>query len=134
MTGVKGIIKHVLGKPLFPGAVLCLALLAGCSSPSKTVNLKIHSQPEGAYIVYRLQGDEAPCAGEWIYLGTTPFRGVRHFDKGRLEELGKITLRVMRPGYLDQVREWDGAAFWEEAEGKGVIFWTPELVPQRPSE
>jgi hypothetical protein len=113
--------------------ICCLcasALLAGCSSPTKTVRMKIHSEPEGAYIVYKVTGPEVPCAGEWIYLGNTPFRGVHQFDKERLEDAGKITIKVMRQGYTDQIIEWDGPGFWEEAEEKGVIFWTPELIPE----
>ncbi len=112
-------------------AALSLSLLGGCSSVTRTVNLKIHSQPEGAYIVYKVDGDKTSCGNEWVYLGTTPYRGVRTFDRDELEKINRLTLKVMRPGYLDQIREWDGPSFWEEAEGKGVIFWTPEMIPQK---
>jgi len=107
-----------------------LLVLSGCSSPTKTVRMKIHSEPEGAYIIYKVSGSEMPCAGKWIYLGNTPYRGVHQFNEDELEEAGKITLKVMRPGYLDQIMEWDGPGFWEEVESKGVIFWTPELIPE----
>jgi hypothetical protein len=110
---------------------LCVfILLQGCSSATKTVKLKIHSEPEGAYIVYKVKGAEIPCAGEWIYLGNTPFRGIHQFSEDQLEDADKITLKVMRQGYTDQIIEWSGPAFWEEAETKGVIFWTPELIPE----
>ena len=111
----------------------CMALfmLSGCSSATKTVRMKIHSEPEGAYIVYKISGtEEIPCAGKWIYLGNTPYRGVHRFNEEELEEADKITLKVMRPGYMDQIMEWDGPGFWEEVETKGVIFWTPELIPE----
>jgi len=114
--------------------VLCglfvFSLLQGCSSATKTVKMKIHSEPEGAYIVYKVTGAEIPCAGEWIYLGNTPFRGIHQFSEDQLEDADKITLKVMRQGYTDQIIEWSGPAFWEEAEAKGVIFWTPELIPE----
>lgn len=105
-------------------------LLTGCSSPTKTVRIKINSQPEGAHVVYRMTGEDLPCQGQWIYLGNTPLRGVRHFNEGQLKKTEKITLKVIQNGYLDQVIEWDGPGFWEEAEGRGVIFWTPEMIPQ----
>ena len=107
-----------------------LLVIAGCSSATKTVKLKIHSQPEGAYIVYKVSGAEIPCSGKWIYLGNTPFRGVHQFNEDDLEDADKITLKVMRQGYSDQIIEWDGPGFWDEAEEKGVIFWTPELIPE----
>jgi hypothetical protein len=107
-----------------------LLVLSGCSSPTKTVRMKIHSEPEGAYIVYKVSGSEVDCAGKWIYLGNTPYRGIHQFNEDELEEAGKITLKVMRPGYLDQIMEWDGPGFWDEVESKGVIFWTPELIPE----
>ena len=117
------------GKAVFLIAA-ALLVLSGCSSPTKTVRMKIHSEPEGAYIIYKVSGTKMPCAGKWIYLGNTPYRGVHQFNEDELEEAGKITLKVMRPGYLDQIMEWDGAGFWEEVETKGVIFWTPELIPE----
>ncbi len=107
-----------------------LALVSGCSSSVRTVRFKVNSEPEGAHVVYRVLGEDIPCQGQWIYLGNTPLRSVRQFSDEQLEKVGKITLKVMRRGYYDQVREWDGPSFLEEAEGRGVIFWTPELVPQ----
>lgn len=113
------------------GCVICLSVFFfGCASPIKTVRMKIHSEPEGAYIVYKLSGPKAPCAGDWIYLGNTPFRGVHQFDKEQFDDVSKITFKVMHRGYSDQVIEWDGPGFWEEAEEKGLIFWTPELIPE----
>ncbi len=107
-----------------------LVLSTACSPTVRTVRFKVNSEPEGAHVVYRVLGDDVPCQGQWIYLGNTPLRSVRQFSDDQLEHIGRITLKVMRRGYYDQVREWDGPSFLEEAEGKGVIFWTPELVPQ----
>ena len=120
------------GSSLIPCVFLLavLLVLSGCSSPMKTVRMKIHSEPEGAYVVYKVSGTEMPCANQWIYIGNTPYRGVHQFNEDALEEAGKITLKVMRPGYMDQIMEWDGPGFWEEVESKGVIFWTPEMIPE----
>ncbi len=123
-------IKGAVNKFFLLAGLLALVMLTGCSSATKTVKLKIHSQPEGAYIVYKVTGSEIPCAGKWIYLGNTPFRGIHQFNEDDLENADKITLKVMRQGYTDQIIEWDGPGFWDEAVEKGVIFWTPELIPE----
>ncbi len=120
-------------RPGLPALLSLLALLvlsSACSPSVRTVRFKVNSEPEGAHVVYRVLGDDVPCQGQWIYLGNTPLRSVRRYSDEQLEHIGKITLKVMRRGYYDQVREWDGPSFLEEAEGRGVIFWTPELVPQ----
>ena len=110
-------------------AVLVLALLSACSSRIAPVRFKVNSEPEGAYVLYQIQGAEIDCAGKWVYLGNTPLQGVYQFDRKQLQGGDKISLRVMQQGYMDQTKEWTGASFYEEAKGKGVIFWTPEMVP-----
>ena len=35
----------------------------------------------------------------------------------------------MHAGYYDQIREWDGETFWDEAVEREVVFWTPKLIP-----
>ncbi len=107
----------------------CICLLGACSSKTANVRFKVNSEPEGAQVLYKLTGTELPCGDKWIYLGNTPLRGVHQFKEDALENTDKITMKVMHNGYHDQQMEWDGHSFWEEAEGKGVIFWTPELVP-----
>ena len=110
-------------------AGLCLLGLVGCSAKTQTVQFKINSEPEGSHVVMNVSGPDRQNSGEWIYLGHTPIRGVRQINEDEAENV-KITLKVMHAGYYDQVREWDGEAFWKEAVEKGVIFWTPELIPQ----
>lgn len=106
-----------------------VALLAGCGDKIASVRFKVNSEPEGAYVVYQMSGTKTPCAGEWIYLGNTPLQGVHQFSREQLENSDKITLKVMQPGYVDQKKDWDGDSFYEEAEDKGVIYWTPEMIP-----
>jgi hypothetical protein len=105
-----------------------LAFQSGCSD-KKTVNFKINSLPKGAPVLYQVIGENFPCRGQWIYLGNTPIQGVRTFNKGQLEDAEKITLKIMHQGYIDQIKEWDGAGFWQEVEESDVIFWTPQLIP-----
>lgn len=119
-------VKHGL---VLVAAVTMLSAVTGCSDKTAIVNFKINSEPEGAQVLYQVVGKELPCAGEWIYLGNTPLRGVRHFSENRMEKIDKISLKVMHHGHQSQQREWDGPSFWAEAEGRGVIFWTPEMIP-----
>lgn len=110
-------------------ALVALIGMAGCSSKTVSVNFKVNSEPEGAHILYRATGADLPYGERWIYLGNTPLRGVHQFSEDELEEIDKITMKVFRDGYHEQKIEWDGPTFWEQAEGRGVIFWTPELIP-----
>ncbi len=108
--------------------LITFLFLSGCSG-EKNLRIKINSVPKGAYVLYRAVGDGIPCQGEWIYLGNTPIQAVRLFDEGKIEGADKIMLKIMHPGYVEQVKEWDGVSFWKEVEERDVIFWTPELVP-----
>lgn len=119
--------KQILHKLIvFSFSLFLVAGLSACGSKTYSVRFKVNSEPEGAYLLYRLAGANN---SQWIYLGNTPFQGEYLFDKEQLQESEKITLRVMQPGYLDQTREWAGESFYEEAKEKGVIFWTPEMIP-----
>ena len=109
------------------GAVLLA--LTGCGDKTAAVRFKVNSEPEGAYVLYQLSGTEALCAGEWIYLGNTPLQGIHQFTREQLRNSDRISLRVMQPGYMDQKKDWGGEAFYEEAREKGVIYWTPEMIP-----
>lgn len=108
--------------------VLSFVLVAGCAN-RKTVNFKINSVPKGAHVLYQVLGEDIPCQGKWIYLGSTPVQGVEQFDEEQLGDAKKITLKIMHRGYHDQTKEWDGPGFWKEVVERDIIFWTPELVP-----
>ena len=106
-----------------------LLVLAGCGDKTAAVRFKVNSEPEGAYVLYQLSGTDAPCAGEWIFLGNTPLQGIHQFTREQLRNSDRISLKVMQPGYMDQKKDWGGEAFYEEARVKGVIYWTPEMIP-----
>lgn len=110
------------GKMLLFAGVLSLLMLSGCSSTKLAANFKIHSEPEGAFIIY--QQDE----GSWIYLGLTPLDAVNVIPEDELKAAHKFSLRAMRCGYLDQTKEWSGDSLVSEVEEKGIIFWTPRLI------
>jgi hypothetical protein len=110
--------------------VLCFTLgllLSSCSS-TQSINFKIHTDPEGSHVVYKISRNDAQAPTEWIYLGVTPYKGVTLFHDDALEDNATISIKVMQNGYLDQVKEWNGEQFLEEYEKQGMIFWTPHLV------
>lgn len=101
--------------------------LSACAS-KESVKLSIYTEPEGAHIVYMVTQAEFDKSSPWIYLGVTPYKGVTLFDDNDFDSDDTIRIKVMRNGYLDQTKEWNGEKFLEEAEEKGMIFWTPRLV------
>lgn len=114
-------IKRLLYSICFVSAVL---LLTSCAS-KEAINLKIHSDPEGSHLVYRINNNpDAP----WIYLGVTPYQGVTLLESSSIDTTTTITFKVMRRGYLDQIKKWTGEQFYEEGETEGQIFWAPRLV------
>ena len=58
---------------------ICLAaaalFLSSCAS-KEAVKIKIHTDPEGSHIVYRVADDYDTDDAPWIYLGVTPYQGV----------------------------------------------------------
>lgn len=114
---------------ILPAAILMSAVsFTGCASEVQTVKFKINSEPEGSHVVLNISGLDRKNSSDWIYLGHTPIRIARQIKEDEAEGV-KITLKVMHAGYYDQIREWDGEAFWNEAVERGVLFWTPELIP-----
>ncbi len=101
--------------------------LSACAS-RESVKLSIYTEPEGSHVVYKVTVAESEAPSPWIYLGVTPYKGVTLFDDDALDSDATISIKVMRNGYLDQEKEWNGEQFLEEAEDKGMIFWTPRLV------
>lgn len=106
---------------------LCSLLAGGCSS-RQHINLNIHTEPEGAHLVYKIDKEKTEKEAVWIYLGVTPYNGVSLIEEDELEPGDKISFKVMHNGYLDQIKQWNGERFVEEFEESGVIFWTPRLI------
>jgi hypothetical protein len=103
--------------------IACLGLLSlnGCAS-NQQINLNIHTEPEGAHIIYRLDNNR------WTYLGATPLDTVEIIHEDELKGNHTFSMKAMRCGYLDQAKEWTGDELLEENDNKGMIFWTPRLI------
>lgn len=112
---------HLLYKMLLLSSVMSLLILTGCSS-KLAVNFKVHTEPEGAHVVYQQDNYS------WIYLGVTPLDVVEVMSKEQLGGNHTISIKAMRCGYLDQKKEWSGKSLAREVEEKGIIFWTPRLI------
>ncbi len=108
--------------------LLAAALLISSCASQQAMNVKIHSDPEGSHIIYRVADDYEENDAPWIYLGMTPYQGVTLIDKSAFEENDTITFKVMRHDYLDQAKQWNGEQFLEEYEREGMLFWAPRLV------
>lgn len=102
-------------------AALCVLGLSGCAS-NQQINLKIHTEPEGAHIVYRLDNSR------WMYLGVTPLDTVEVIHENDLEDNHTVTLKAMRCGYLEQGKVWTGEELLAENDSQGMILWTPRLI------
>ncbi|HID70275.1 MAG TPA: hypothetical protein EYP35_07435 [Desulfobacterales bacterium] len=118
----------VFNRFLFSGCLFAILLMVSGCADTKTVRFKIDSVPKGAHVLYQVAGGDSPCRGQWLYLGSTPLQGVRQLSENEVEDADKIILKVFHNGYHDQVKEWDGAGFWQEVEERDVIFWAPELI------
>jgi len=102
-------------------AAISILTISGCSTTNR-VSLKIHTEPEGAHIVYQLDQEK------WTYLGVTPLETIETFDDRQLQGNHSFTLKAMRCGYLDQTKEWTGDNLLLENDDQGMIFWTPRLI------
>ena len=109
------------------GSLAVSGLFSGCAS-TQAVNLNIHTEPEGSFIVYKVAKQEAETDTPWIYLGNTPYRGVTIFNKDAFDHDDTISFKVMRNGYMDQVKKWTGDAFLQEYDRNDVLTWTPRLI------
>ncbi len=111
----------MLSKIMLASAVLSFSFLTACSS-RQPINLNIHTEPEGAHIIYRVDNNA------WTYLGITPLNAVEVISEEKLVGNHTFALKAMRCGYLEQAKEWSGDALLNENEEKGMIFWTPRLI------
>jgi len=110
-----------IGKIGLAAVILGLLGMTGCAS-NQNINLRVHTEPEGAHVIYRL--DSNP----WTYLGVTPLDTIEVIHEERLEGNHTFSVKAMRCGYLDQAKVWTGDQLLEENEAKGMIFWTPRLI------
>ena len=108
--------------------LLMVAMLVTSCASKEAMNLKIHTEPEGSHIVYRVALEDMDQDPPWVYLGVTPYQGLTLMDSDAFSDDSTITFKVMRHGYMDQVKEWSGEQFLLEYENENLLFWTPRLV------
>jgi len=108
-------------------AAVSTGILIGCAS-NKTIPMKIQSDPLGAYVLIKHKGRE-DADSEWIFLGNTPLTTQRHFDKDELDGSEVLVVRLLKDGYLEQVKEWQAAELRRIGGDDQPLFWNPKLVP-----
>lgn len=111
-------------KILFFSAALIIH--AGCAS-TQTVPMKVQSDPLGAYVLMKVKGGEN-VESDWIFLGSTPITTQRRFDKDQLGKNRVLVLRLLKDGYLEQTKEWQGNELRSIRKEDGHLFWNPKLV------
>ena len=107
------------------GLLICVALSA-CGSNKKNISMKLHSDPLGAYALMQVKykGDEN---SDWIYLGPTPIV----MDKlVAMDGATSVSLKVIRPGFYEQVKTWKAKDFLKEQKQSKGIVWVPNMVQQ----
>ncbi len=95
--------------------------LSGCAS-NQQINLNVHTEPEGAHIIYRIDNNR------WTYLGVTPLDTIEVIHEDDLKDNHTFSMKAMRCGYLEQGKVWTGEELLDENDAKGMIFWTPRLI------
>lgn len=103
---------------------LCLILVA-CGG-SKNIPVKVHSDPLGAYALMKISYKNGEDS-DWIFLGPTP---VIQDRKMAFDGASTVSLKVIRPGFFEQVKTWKAKDFVKEAKQKKQILWVPSLVQQ----
>lgn len=102
------------------------ALLSACGAKKRNINMKIHSDPLGAYSLMQVKyaGNEN---SDWIFLGPTPVTMERTIAfKGATQ----ISLKVFRTGFFEQVKSWTPKDFIKENKERNGILWVPNMVQQ----
>ncbi|NND00079.1 MAG: hypothetical protein HKN85_07855 [Gammaproteobacteria bacterium] len=116
-----------LKKPLNCLVVLLVCLLiSACGGNKKNISINLQSDPLGAYALMQVKykGKED---SDWIFLGPTPIV----VDK-QLVMAGatSVSLKVIRPGFYEQVKSWKAKDFMKELKQQKEIVWVPNMVQQ----
>ena len=113
--------KTIMTKFSFVALFLGVLSMSGCAS-NQNINLKVHTEPEGSHIIYRIDDNR------WTYLGVTPLDTIEVIHEDELKGNHTFSMKAMRCGYLEQSKEWTGNQLLEENDSKGMVFWTPRLI------
>lgn len=105
--------------------IVCI-LISACGANKKNISMKLHSDPLGAYALMQVKykGNEN---SEWIFLGPTPIV----VDKlVPMKGATSVSLKVIRPGFFEQVKTWKAKEFLKEQKKNKAIVWVPNMVQQ----
>ena len=64
---------------------------------------------------------------DWIFLGPTP---VITNKKVTFKDATSVSLKVIRPGFYEQVKTWSVKDFLKEHRQNDKIQWVPNMVKQ----
>ena len=118
-----------MSSKIFKQALIILSsslLISACGANKKSISMKLHSDPLGAYALMQIKykGNENP---EWIFLGPTP---VIVNKTVVVDGATSISLKVIRPGFFEQVKTWKAKDFLKEQRKNKSITWVPSMVKQ----
>ena len=105
----------------------CVTLtLVGCGSSKRDIAVNVHSDPLGAYALMKVSYKKDDNS-DWIFLGPTPIV----IDKSiKFSGATSVSLKVIRPGFYEQVKTWSAKDFKREHSRNKEINWVPSLVKQ----
>jgi len=106
--------------------ILVCAVVAACGSNKKSIAMKLHSDPLGAYALMQVKYKGKEDA-DWVFLGSTPVVQER---KVAFEGASSVSLKVIRPGFFEQVKTWKTREFLKEHKRNNGILWVPNMVKQ----
>lgn len=101
-------------------------MLSACGSSKKNFAMKIHSDPLGAYVLMQVKykGDEN---SDWLFLGPTPVVLEKALN---FSNASTVSLKVIRPGFYEQIKTWKAKDFAKEHKKYNKISWVPNMVKQ----
>ena len=103
-----------------------ISLLAACGSNKKSISMKVHSDPQGAYAMIQVTNKNNENA-DWIFLGPTPIVTNR---KMTFKDASNVSLKVIRPGFFEQTKTWSVKDFLKEHRQNKEVVWVPNMVKQ----
>jgi len=104
---------------------ICLSLSA-CGSGKRSFDMRVHSDPLGAYALMQVKYKDDEDS-DWIFLGPTP---VVINKTIRFKNARTVTLKMIRPGFYEQVKSWNARDFVREHKKLNSISWVPNMVKQ----